>query len=88
LGDKDIDLELHQFGHKAWDTVRFSLRRAKLNHDVFPLNITEIPQPFSNALSESGLPDRQPLQYPIRGSFFSCCLDRNQSAKSIAQKFF
>ena len=50
LGDKDIDLELHQFGHEAWDTVRLSLRRAKLKHDVFPLNITEIPQPLPECL--------------------------------------
>src|SRR5262249_846977 len=27
LGDKDIYLELHQFGHKAWHAVRFSLSR-------------------------------------------------------------
>ena len=34
--DKHIDLELHEFGHKAWDTVRLSLSIAILNQDVFP----------------------------------------------------
>ena len=44
--DKDIDLELHEFGYEAWATVfafppvkRYSIRI------VFPLNVTQISQP-------------------------------------------
>ena len=44
--DKHIDLELHEFGHEAWDTVHLSLNVAILNLDIFPLNITEISQPL------------------------------------------
>ena len=42
--DKDIDLELHEFGDEGWDPFPLSLRVAILNHDIFPLNVTEIAQ--------------------------------------------
>ena len=50
VDDKDIDLELHEFGHKAWDTVQLSLSAAILNQDVFSLDITEISQPLPECL--------------------------------------
>ena len=40
--DKDIDLELYQFGYETWKTVLFSLAVAVLHQDVFSLDITEI----------------------------------------------
>jgi len=45
-GDKDIDLELHEFVHEARDTVQFSLGTAILDHVVFSLDVTEIAQPL------------------------------------------
>ena len=48
--DKHIDLELHEFGHKAGDTVQLSLSVAILNQDVFPLDVTEISQPLPECL--------------------------------------
>ena len=48
--DKDIDLELHEFVHEAWDTVRLSLSAAILDHDVFPLDVTEISQSLPQCL--------------------------------------
>jgi hypothetical protein len=51
---KDIYLELHEFGHKAWVTVQLSFDVAILNEDVFSLNITEISQPLLESL------DRRP----------------------------
>ncbi len=50
--DKDIDLELHEFGYKAWDTVQFSLSVAILDHDVLSLNVTEISQPLPECLDQ------------------------------------
>src|SRR5213594_2051709 len=44
-GDKHIYIALDEFGHKAWDTVQLSFSGAKLNQNVFSLNITEISQP-------------------------------------------
>jgi hypothetical protein len=49
--DEDINLELHEFGHKAWDTVRLPLGVAKLDHDVFSINITELSQPAAKCLN-------------------------------------
>ena len=37
-----IDLELHQFGNNALDTVSLSLKVTIFNQDVLPFNITEI----------------------------------------------
>jgi hypothetical protein len=39
-----MDVELHEFGHKAWPSVQHSRTIAILNQDVFPLDITEISQ--------------------------------------------
>jgi hypothetical protein len=39
-----MDVELHEFGHKAWPSVLHSRSVAILNQDVFPLDITEISQ--------------------------------------------
>jgi hypothetical protein len=44
--DKDIDFELQELVYKAWDPARLSFGAAIFNHDVFPLNITEIAQPL------------------------------------------
>src|SRR5262245_36361556 len=44
--DKHIDIELHEFGHKAWDAVHHALSVAILYKNVFPLDITEIAQPL------------------------------------------
>jgi hypothetical protein len=35
---------LHEFGHKTWETFGSSLSAAKLDQDVFSLDITEISQ--------------------------------------------
>src|SRR4029077_13379630 len=48
--DKDIDLELHEFGYVFQDLVPLSLNVAILNQDVFPLNITKISQPLPECL--------------------------------------
>ena len=50
VSDKHINLELHEFGHKAWDTIQLCLNVAILNQDVFSLNITEIAQPLAKCL--------------------------------------
>ena len=34
-GDKDIELELQEFGYKAWGTVHYYFEVAIPNHDVF-----------------------------------------------------
>ena len=34
--DKHIDFELHEFGHKAWDTVQLALSVAILTKMFFP----------------------------------------------------
>ena len=39
---ENVDLILHQFGHKAGDTFRVSFTRAILNLDIFALNISAI----------------------------------------------
>jgi hypothetical protein len=36
--DKHIDFELHEFGHKAWDTVQLALSVAILYENVLPLS--------------------------------------------------
>ena len=48
--DKDIDFELHKFVHEAWDRVPLSVSAAILDHDVFPVNMTEISQPLPQRL--------------------------------------
>src|SRR5262249_16702522 len=48
--NKHIDLELYQFGHKAWVTIALSLNVAILNQDIFPFDITEISQPLPESL--------------------------------------
>src|ERR1044071_609067 len=49
--DKDIDFELNEFGHKAWDTVRLSFNVAILHQDIFLFNIAEISQPLPESLN-------------------------------------
>jgi hypothetical protein len=51
--EKDIHLELQEFGHKAWETIQFSFSIAILNQDIFSLNITEFPQPLPKSLDPS-----------------------------------
>src|SRR4030095_16162271 len=67
-GDQDIDLELHEFGHKAWDTVHLSLSVAILNQDVFPLNITEISETLAECVDErigsGGVAPSRQISYP------------------------
>ncbi len=83
--DKDIDLELHEFGHEAWDTVQFSLSVAILNQDVFPLDITEISQPLPECLSKHYRLERCHDKYPTRGIFADCCAwARSQPATTTA----
>ena len=84
--DKDIDLELHEFGHKAWDPVQLSLSVAILNQDVFPLDITEISQPLPECLDlRPGIVGvSSPDTYPIRGIFAGCCAS-TANAKSQEQ---
>ena len=50
--DKDIDLELHEFSHLAWNLIQLSLTVAIINQNVFALNITEIAQSLSECISE------------------------------------
>jgi hypothetical protein len=61
--DKHIDFELHEFGHKAWDTVQLALSVAILYENVLPLSITEISQP---------LPERFDIR-PGNVGIFICC---------------
>ena len=42
--DEHIDLELHEFSNKAWETFVLSLDVAILNVNVFLLDVTEIAQ--------------------------------------------
>ena len=75
--DKHIDRESHEFGHEAWGTIAPSLNIAILNHDVFSLYITEIPQPLPECLDlrprSLGIADRRDISYS--GNFR--CLLRN-----------
>ena len=48
--DKNIDLELHELGDEAWHPVGFPLSAAKLDLEVFSLDITEIAQPLPQRL--------------------------------------
>ena len=76
---------MHEFGHKAWDTVLLSLRVAILNQDVFPLNITEVSQPLPECLNWRPGMEGSSLgtRYPICGTFFGCCASAAKlSAKS------
>jgi hypothetical protein len=41
---------LHEFGDEAQETFVLSLCVAILNHDVFPFNVTAIPQPQPECL--------------------------------------
>jgi hypothetical protein len=59
--DKDIDVELHEVVHEARDTIQFSLGTAIIDHEVFPLGITEVSQP---------LPQRVDIR-PLIGSIAS-----------------
>ena len=84
--DKDIDLELHEFGHKAWDTVRLSLNVAILNQDVFPLNVTEISQPLPECLDlrpgSVGIGRSVPTQILSAGLSFGCCAKATDPQKT------
>jgi hypothetical protein len=51
--DKHIDFELHEFGHKAWDTVQLALSVTILYENVLPLSITEISQRWTCVGSSS-----------------------------------
>ena len=48
--DEDIDLELNQLGNKVWDRLNLSLSAAKLDLEVFSLDVPEISQPLAQRL--------------------------------------
>lgn len=48
--DKNIDLEWHEFGYDGWDSFELALGAAIFNKEVFPLGITELPQPLPQGL--------------------------------------
>src|SRR5262249_55760615 len=49
-GDKDIDLELHEFGYQGRDPVQLPISKAVLNQNIFPLNVAQISQALPECL--------------------------------------
>jgi hypothetical protein len=47
----DIDLELHEFGHKNWQTIQFSRSVAVFNLDIFAFDVTEISESLSKRIA-------------------------------------
>jgi hypothetical protein len=43
---------LQEFGYKAWKTVCPSVTIAVLNHDILPVNVSEVLQPLAECIGE------------------------------------
>ena len=84
LKDENIDLELHEFGNKARDTVGLSLSVAILNQDIFSLDITEISQPLSKCIDLRFRIGHPPDRTPIRGSSSAAAPQRKKDKEQGA----
>jgi hypothetical protein len=63
--DKHIDFRLHKFGDKAWEAIQLSLSVTRFNLNVFPLDITKIPQPLPECLKVERGRRRRKARYQI-----------------------
>jgi hypothetical protein len=40
--DNDIDVHLYKFGDETWYTIKFALGTAKLDYDIFLVNVSQL----------------------------------------------